>query len=944
MLNLSDDELERFLECFEEVSPQQLSAARERVDGEARAGAPRRSIIAVLRENGVLDPSKEERLRKVATAPTRVLSDRSSQRVPPELEAAQADPARRLGPYVLLKEVGRGGMGRVWRAWDPQVGRIVALKVLEGGDSDARERFVREAQIAGRLDHPNIAGVFHAGETAGRGWIAMQFIEGGAADAVPVSVPQAVERIRDAARALAYAHAQGVVHRDVKPGNLLVDASGRVFLTDFGLAKDHGSDRSAPMSVTGAVLGTPQYMAPEQARGDRQAVGPRSDVYSLGATLYSLLAGRPPFDNQDVAALIVAVANKRPAPVRKFNPRVSPELELLLERAMAKRPEDRFATADAFADALDRLLREKRYEGRYGLARLLARRWWPSVAAAVVLGIVLRVGLPWVLAPAAGGARADESTGLLSAAAIALGVVETLPPAERAARADADVLRRLERVLELRPGHARARLLRARARMVTGRDPGLGGVEGLDDWRVPLLRGLAKLQAAAWPEAALPALEAPAFAWEAPPAAPAGDWVADLRASLSGAVPPEDAAAFQRDRPWVQGLVAFGEGRWEEAAGLLDGAALLPCVRRAALRAAYLARRFADVLRAGEPGRERLGAALAAASTLEALEKLRPAAAGDARAEAVLGAAMALKALEVGADPTPYAEAVEARAGDLRGVLEVCRLRWDALAGKDAPERWAAAVERLKGTTSWAGRVAAAEARLGLGTRASLEEAVTLADALSAEDDRWPAPKLIRAAARAKLGRPTDALGELERMAGPPRAMILEAWIALGMMDVERRAGRAWQGWAERARRRSMEALASVPAHPVARAAAGAAALARGEEGMEDLERALQRVPGYVEALRHRARGHLQRAAGARRSGGTGAAESEAARRDLDAVLAARPGDATARQQRGVARFGCGNYDGALADWTAAASADASLDTAELREWMRHAEERAARK
>ena len=141
-----------------------------------------------------------------------------------------------------------------------------------------------------------------------------------------------------------------------------------------------------------------------------------------------------------------------------------------------------------------------------------------------------------------------------------------------------------------------------------------------------------------------------------------------------------------------------------------------------------------------------------------------------------------------------------------------------------------------------------------------------------------------------------------------------------------------------------MEALAQAPEHPEARAAAGAAALLRGEEGMEDLERALSRVPGYVEGLRQRARGLLQRAAAARRAGGNGAAESAAAARDLDAVLAVRPEDAGARQLRGVAQFGAGHYDKALADWREALAADATLDTSELREWMKHAEERAARR
>ncbi|HEX7899189.1 MAG TPA: serine/threonine-protein kinase, partial [Planctomycetota bacterium] len=815
MLNLSDDELDSFLERFEEVSAAELTAARERRESELRSGARPRSLITILRDEGVLTADKERRLREAASAPTRVLPGRRD-KIPPEVGPASEDPSRRLGPYILLKEVGRGGMGRVWRAWDPQVGRIVALKVLEGGDPDARERFVREAQIAGRLNHPNIAHVFHAGETSGRGWIAMQFIEGAAVDALPVAVPDAVARVRDAARALAYAHEQGVVHRDVKPGNILVEDGGRVFITDFGLAKDHASERSAPMSITGAVLGTPQYMAPEQARGDRRVVGPRSDVYSLGATLYALLAGHPPFQGRDVAALIVAVASKHPPAVRKFNPRVSPELEMLLERAMAKRPDDRFPSAAAFADALDRLLREKRYEGRYGLAKLLARRWWPALVAGVLLGVTLRLAIPFVFAPSTPKAAAqDEAAGLVSAAAIALGVLETLPPEERPARAETEVLRRLDRALALRPGEARPRILRARTLAVTGRtadaEKALRDVEGLADWRVPFLRGLLRLQAAAWPEAPLPDLEGPSFGWTGPAQAPGGEWLDDLRRVERGAVPSEDAGAFDKDQAAMLGLIAFGEGAWEKAAKLLEkpkDRPAAPCVRRAWLRAAYLARRFDDVLGVDDAGRERLGAGMAKAATIEELEGLRAVAQGDARAEAALGAALASKALDAGMDPTPYVEAAEKRAkGETLAVLDVCRLRRRALAGHDEAAKWKAAIEALKAPVTWAGKVAAAEARLGLGARlkdkALLEEAVARADALGTSDDRWAAPKTIRAAARARLGRPTDALGEIERMSGSPRALILEAWISLEIADAERRAGRAWDFWADRARRRS---------------------------------------------------------------------------------------------------------------------------------------------
>ena len=244
-------------------------------------------------------------------------------------EAVQGTPEpARLGRYRIVREVGRGGMGTVHEALDLDLGRRVALKVLTQplADERALDRLVREARAAARLDHPGIAAVYEAGP----GWIALRFVDG-----VPLSrrlrgdVRTAVGHVRDAALAVHAAHEQGVVHRDLKPANLLIEGE-RVVVTDFGLAKDAAS--TGEPSLSGHVLGTPAYMAPEQARGEVQAVDARTDVWGLGATLYDLLAGRAPFAADDVPSQLRAVVEDEPRPLRALRPEVPRDLATIVHK------------------------------------------------------------------------------------------------------------------------------------------------------------------------------------------------------------------------------------------------------------------------------------------------------------------------------------------------------------------------------------------------------------------------------------------------------------------------------------------------------------------------------------------------------------------------------------------------------------------------------------
>ncbi len=302
---------------------------------------------------------------------------------PDEVLHAQARPAARFGKFVLLEEIGRGGMGRVYRAWDTHLGRIVALKTMLFHEPEDLLRFRQEAQLAATLDHPGIVQIHELGEAEDRPYISMEHVDGTSLEVQRLPVRKAVEAVRDAARAIAFAHERGVIHRDLKPGNLLVARDGRVLVTDFGLAK-----RAWVRSLPGGA-GSPSYMSPEQARGESSRVGPRCDVFSLGSTLYGLLAGRPPFLGAEVMAVLRDVAGADPPSLRAINPKVPWELETVVLKAMEKEPERRYETAAALADDLDRFLQgEAVFARRPGfLARARKRRVLLAVTALALAGI-----------------------------------------------------------------------------------------------------------------------------------------------------------------------------------------------------------------------------------------------------------------------------------------------------------------------------------------------------------------------------------------------------------------------------------------------------------------------------------------------------------------------------------------------------------------------------
>jgi len=286
-----------------------------------------------------------------------------------ETIAADVPSGRRIGQYLVQEELGRGGMGVVFRAVDQNLGRTVALKVLSGAAGSAldRRRFLREAKAASALNHPNIVAIHEFDSDCGQDFIAMEYIEGKTLDQAITPgqpLPQRLAYARQIAVALASAHAAGIVHRDLKPRNIMVTKQGEVKVLDFGLAKrEEGtaltseSEETRTMDVlsnAGALIGTPAYMSPEQVTGE--PVDPRSDIFSFGVVLYEMVAGDRPFRGGNAASLLVQIAGKPHRPLRELNPAAPPALVSLIDRCLAKKPEDRLPSMDMAVVELSAIL------------------------------------------------------------------------------------------------------------------------------------------------------------------------------------------------------------------------------------------------------------------------------------------------------------------------------------------------------------------------------------------------------------------------------------------------------------------------------------------------------------------------------------------------------------------------------------------------------------
>lgn len=319
----------------------------------------------------------------------------------PDLEDAdEPTPWTTLAGCELHEEIGRGGMGVVYRARQKALDRIVAVKVLlrsQFAGSEERERFHREAQAAARLKHPGIVGIFDVGEEDGVPWFSMEHIAGMNLEQRvrehPLEAREAARCAQQVAEALQHAHELGVLHRDLKPSNILLDLDNIPRITDFGIARIASSDtsslRTASLTQTGQILGSPGYAAPEQALHGRAEV--RTDVYGLGALLYHLLTGRPPFQGPTLDAILVQLRENDPLSPRRLNPTVPRDLETICLKCLNKQPEGRYASAQAVAEDLGRFL-----EDRPILARPLsplARSWRWARRYPALAGLTVATGL-----------------------------------------------------------------------------------------------------------------------------------------------------------------------------------------------------------------------------------------------------------------------------------------------------------------------------------------------------------------------------------------------------------------------------------------------------------------------------------------------------------------------------------------------------------------------
>jgi serine/threonine-protein kinase len=408
-LEPSDDALVATLLQKGLVSPRQVAECK-RVWADRAAAGETITLADVLVERGFLDPGALAQTMSDSAVPPA-----SSGRVPPEVLAARADPKRVMGKYTLVRELGRGGMAVVHKAWDELLSHYVALKLIlsqEAGPSGASgdehvQEFLREARTAVKMSHPSIVRVYELGRHGERHYLSMEYIEGHTLRALIEegrdkrdtnfysNPPRFIAMMIDVALALDYAHRLDppVVHRDIKPHNILVDKRGKAFVVDFGLAKELRAE--GRLTISGVVKGTPCYMSPEQVQG--RALDGRTDLYALGAVLYELLTGRPPFlgrNNHEILNRVVNEEPVRPSVAVRGIHRPPAALEAICLKALEKDPTRRYRTGRQFADDLLRFMKGQAVEARPAGTLDRAVRWMmrrKAVTAAMAFAVLMTI-------------------------------------------------------------------------------------------------------------------------------------------------------------------------------------------------------------------------------------------------------------------------------------------------------------------------------------------------------------------------------------------------------------------------------------------------------------------------------------------------------------------------------------------------------------------------
>src|SRR2546427_1837495 len=355
------------------------------------------TALGILPDAVVADQENEaanRRLGESARSPSPRFSDSPFQSVPMLGE---------LGDYELLEEIGRGGQGVVFRARQKRLNRTVALKVISLGQwaSQAHlKRFRQEAEAAASLDHPSIVPIYEVGDCQGSCYFSMKFVEGGQLDEVvkrePMPIRRAVELIAKLARTVHYAHEHGILHRDIKPGNVLLDQNGEPHLTDFGLARL--LETESTITRTLEVMGTPSYMAPEQAAGETTKLNKATDIYGLGAVFYQLLTGHPPFAGGTSWETIRLLLDTEPRQPRLWNRKISRDLSTICLKCLEKDPQRRYSSALALAEDLEHWLKHEPIRAkRSGFLRHVGKwaRRKPAIAALIASLVALAAAMGW---------------------------------------------------------------------------------------------------------------------------------------------------------------------------------------------------------------------------------------------------------------------------------------------------------------------------------------------------------------------------------------------------------------------------------------------------------------------------------------------------------------------------------------------------------------------
>jgi serine/threonine protein kinase len=394
-----------------EERDQRLAQLLARLSEEQRQGHPP-DLNAVAAQHPDLAAELRELWGAVLIA-EEFVNPLSGGRKPPELtlrgrkppaQGFVSHPSQIFGDFELLDEIGRGGMGIVYKARQRSLNRTVALKMILRGElatPQDRTRFRTEAQAAAHLEHPNIVPVYEAGEHEGQAYFSMRFVEGQTLAALlgrgPLHPRDAARYLAAIAQAVQYAHEHGILHRDLKPSNILIDQKDQPHVTDFGLAKRAAGGTLAPppaLTATGAIVGTPAYVAPEQISNRRGKLSPASDVYSLGVILYEMLTGRPPFQAPTPVDTLLLVLDQDPVPPRLLNRGVDADLEMICLKCIQKEPELRYPSARALAADLEAYLRGEALSVHSGRLLSVFNRTFREAPHAAVME---NFGLLWML-------------------------------------------------------------------------------------------------------------------------------------------------------------------------------------------------------------------------------------------------------------------------------------------------------------------------------------------------------------------------------------------------------------------------------------------------------------------------------------------------------------------------------------------------------------------